>query len=210
MNDDFLSRHGFLLIVSGPSGAGKSTVLHAVMENREDMFFSVSATTRAPREGEKHGVHYYFLSREEFVKDRDDGRFLEWAEFAGDLYGTPREPVIEQIKQGHIVVLDVETKGARQVMENYPEAISVYLTPSSVKVLVTRLKNRGTETEDKIRRRMIFNREGYAHIKRYDYIVVNDTLREAIAQFEAILLAEQHRTERLPELVKRIRTETEV
>ena len=204
-----IEQPGFLMIISGPSGAGKSTVLRSIMKTRADIFFSVSATTRPPREGEENGIDYYFCTPEEFVEARDDGQFLEWAEFAGNYYGTLRGPVEEQIKKGYVVVLDIETKGAMQVMENCADAVSVFLTPSSIAEVEFRLRNRGTETEERIRRRMFFNMEGYRHIGRYDYIVINDTLRTAIAQIEAILLAEQSRAARLPELIHMFKPENQ-
>jgi len=197
---------GFLLIISGPSGAGKSTVVNEIMKTRSDMFFSISATTRPPREDEENGVHYYFLTRETFIEERDAGMFLEWAEFAGHFYGTPRDPVLRKIEQGYVVVLDVETQGAMRVMEAYPEAVSIFLTPSAVSEVETRLRTRGTETEEKIRHRMEHNREGFSHLEQYDYIIINDTLHIAISLFESILLAEQSRTKRLPELVNRLKT----
>lgn len=191
---------GFLLIISGPSGAGKSTVLRAVMQYRSDMFFSVSATTRPPRQGERHGQDYYFLSREEFLRMRGEGGLLEWAEYAGHYYGTPLAPVTERIQSGHIVVLDIETMGAMTVMEKCTGTVSIFLTPSSLHEVERRLRDRGTESEEKIRRRMEITRESYIYIDRYDYIVINDTLKMSTAQLEAILLAEQSRASRLPDL----------
>ena len=191
---------GMLLVVSGPSGAGKSTVLNAVMQQRQDMFFSVSATTRKPREGEQEGVHYYFREPDAFQDMIQTGKLLEWAEFAGNCYGTPIGPVLNSMKQGHIVVLDVETEGAMAVMEKYPDAVSVFLTPSSAQEVERRLRKRGTETEETIRRRMKINQKGHEYINRYTYVVVNDTLEDAIHQMQSILLAEQSKTRRQPGL----------
>lgn len=191
-----MDKQGLLLVISGPSGAGKSTVLRAVMESRDDMFFSVSATTRPPRPGEQDGHDYFFMEEKAFREMREAGLLLEWAEYAGNCYGTPSAPIRERLMRGQIVVLDIETNGALQVMEQCPDAITVFLSPSSEEESERRLRGRGTESESKIQKRMEIMREEYHFIDRYQYIVVNDGLEEAVKTLAAILVAESARTDR--------------
>ncbi len=187
---------GLLMVVSGPSGAGKSTVLKTVMAKRRDMFFSVSATTRLPRPGETEGQDYYFVSFDAFHKMRAEGKLLEWAEYAGQCYGTPFEPVMNRLSNGETVVLDIETKGAIQVMERYPSAVTVFLTPPSELEAERRLRSRGTENEEKIQSRLQVTRGVFRYIDKYQYIVVNEIIEEAANTIEAILTAERARTGR--------------
>ncbi|MCL2082992.1 MAG: guanylate kinase [Oscillospiraceae bacterium] len=193
-----MAEKGLLLVVSGPSGAGKSTVLNEIMALRQDMFFSVSATTRRPRGDEKNGVHYHFVTRQEFLRMRDMGELLEWAEFAGEYYGTPAAPVIAGVNEGRIIVLDIEINGAMTVMGKYPGAVSIFLTPSSLNEVERRLSKRGSETQEVIARRMKINEQGYCYIDRYTYIVVNDQLQDAVSQMQSILIAEQSKPGRMP------------
>jgi len=145
---------GRLIVVSGPSGAGKSTIVNALAD-RHPFFFSISATTRTARPGETDGVEYHFVDRDEFVRMRDTGRLLEWAEYSGNLYGTPRAPVLERIAAGDDVLLDIEVMGAVQVKASFPEALTVFLTPPTLEELERRLRSRGdTSPEDIGRRRM--------------------------------------------------------
>ena len=139
-----MNKRGKLLVLSGPSGCGKGTVLRALMAGREDMMFSVSATTRAPRPGEVNGREYYFVSRERFAEMVEQGELLEHAEFVGNCYGTPRAPVLEQLEKGRHVLLDIEVQGAAQVKKAMPEAVTVFLSPPSLKELERRLRGRGT------------------------------------------------------------------
>jgi guanylate kinase len=187
---------GLLLVVSGPSGAGKSTVLHKVMEKRDDLFFSVSVTTRAPRPHEKEGEDYFFVSPDEFHTMEEEGRLLEVGTFAGNSYGTPRDMVLERIARGETVILDIETDGAAQVKEKMPESVLIFLTPSTEEEAERRLRSRGTEDEEKIQRRMADSRMRYVHIDNYRYIVVNDNVEDAASAMEAIIRAECARTER--------------
>ncbi|MDR0326651.1 MAG: guanylate kinase [Oscillospiraceae bacterium] len=196
---------GLLLVVSGPSGAGKSTVLKAVMEKRGDMFFSVSATTRPPRPGETDGCEYYFISPAEFAKMQEEGLLLETGEFAGNWYGTPRAPVMERLSRGETVVLDIESAGAAQVRERCPEAVTVFLTPSSEDEAERRLRSRGTEAEEVIQRRLLASRKEYMEIDQYQYIIINDSLEEAVLTLDAVILAEMARAERNPRLFSRYR-----
>ncbi len=190
---------GKLIVVSGPSGAGKSTVIHKMMAGRDDIRFSVSATTRAPREGEADGKDYYFLTKEQFEKMIGEGAFLEHAQYVGNYYGTPAAPVLENLRNGVNVILDIEVQGASNVRKAMPEAVTVFLAPPSFEALEARLRGRGLDSEEKIRQRLARAREEYLEIPKYDYIVINDDADEAAEELAAILLAAQCKTaDRLP------------
>ena len=181
---------GKLIVVSGPSGAGKSTVIGLVMERRNDLCFSVSATTRKPREGEVDGVNYFFVSGSEFDRMIGDDELLEHAEYNRDNYGTPRAYVEEKRRAGMHVLLDIEVQGARQVRERVPEAIKIFIIPPSLQVLEQRLRGRGTETEEQIQRRLARARGEYREADFYDYVVINDNLETAANELNAIITAE--------------------
>ena len=185
---------GKLLVVSGPSGAGKSTVIHKMMAGREDLRFSVSATTRAPREGEVDGKDYYFLDRERFERMIQENAFLEHAEYVGNYYGTPAAPVLESLEKGISVILDIEVQGASNVRKAMPDAVTVFLAPPSFEALEARLRGRGQDSDEKIRQRLARAREEYREIPKYDYIVINDDADEAAQELAAILLSSQCRT----------------
>ena len=185
---------GVLVIVSGPSGAGKSTIIAGVSKRRSDLRFSVSATTRAPRPGETDGVDYWFRTREEFRDMIEAGDFLEYAEYVGNFYGTPKAPVEENIAAGCNVLLDIEVQGAAQVMESRPDAVSVFLCPPSLEELEHRLRNRGTDSEEKIRERLLTAGREYAQAHKYDYIIINDIVEDAVRELDAIITAERCRS----------------
>ena len=185
---------GVLLIVSGPSGAGKSTVIGRVAQLRDDMRFSVSVTTRPPREGEKDGVHYYFRTLEQFRDMVKTDTFLEYAEYSGGSYGTPAAPVDESLADGYCVVLDIEVQGAAQVMEKRKDVVSVFLCPPSPEELERRLRGRGTDTEEKIRERLTAARREYGQVHKYDYIVINDNADQAVKELDAIITAARCRS----------------
>ncbi|MBQ3275644.1 MAG: guanylate kinase [Oscillospiraceae bacterium] len=182
-----MSKRGTLLVLSGPSGVGKSTVLRKVMAGREDMAFSVSATTRAPRPGEEEGVDYFFVTRERFDEMVADGELLEHAEFVGNCYGTPRSQVEKRLESGITVVLDIEVQGASQVKALMPEALTVFLAPPSLEALEQRLRGRGTETEEKIRSRLETARRELLLAPTYDFTVVNDDADRAASELAEIL-----------------------
>ncbi len=187
---------GVLFLVSGPSGAGKGTVLKRFLPKHPDMFYSISATTRKPRPGEEDGVHYFFLSDEEFQKLREEGGFLESATFCGNSYGTPRAAVMEKLEKGIDVLLEIEVQGAQQVMESYPEGIFIFIAPPSMDELRARLIGRQTEEEDVVERRLTRAKEEMELANKYTYIVVNDIAERAAADLDAILIAEKLRTAR--------------
>lgn len=187
---------GVLFLVSGPSGAGKGTVLKSFLPKHPDMFYSISATTRSPRPGEEDGVHYYFMSQEEFQSLREAGGFLESATFCGNSYGTPRAAVMEKLEKGIDVLLEIEVQGAMQVMENYPEGIFIFIAPPSMEELRARLIGRQTEEASVIESRLARAEEEMELSKKYTYIVINDIAERAAEDLEAILVAEKLRVAR--------------
>lgn len=192
---------GILLIVSGPSGAGKGTVVQHLIA-KKDYALSVSATTRRPRPGEREGVHYFFKTPEEFLELRRQSRLLEWAEFCGNYYGTPRDYVERKLERGENVILEIEVQGALQVKAKMPEAVMLFLMPPSWDELRHRLTGRGTEDEKTVEQRIARAVEEMALLPHYDYAVVNHTVEQAAKQIETIVAAEKLRVSRNPELGK--------
>ena len=184
---------GKLFIVSGPSGVGKSTILKELFARRSDLYFSVSATTRAPRPGETDGVHYHFLTRETFRQWIDEGEFLEHAEFVGNCYGTPSRYVDQAQDEGLDVILDIEVQGAKQVCAKRPETVAIFIAPPSWEELERRLIERGTDTPEKIRGRLQRAKEEILEAREYNYIVINDTVENAVNELAAIMTAEHCR-----------------
>ncbi len=184
---------GKTFIICGPSGVGKGTVVSRLLEADPTLYFSVSATTRAPRAGEADGVHYHFLTRERFQEWIDAGDFLEHAQFVGNFYGTPRRYVDEAMDQGRDVLLDIEIQGAEQIHQKRPEAVRIYIAPPSWEELERRLTGRGTEDTEKVRSRLARGREEFAAARDFDYLVINDTVDHAVAEIRAIMTAEHCR-----------------
>ena len=178
-----------LVVLSGPSGVGKSTVVKALRAEHPEVWLSVSATTRFPRPGETHGVHYRFVSREEFAELVESGGLLEWAEFAGNLYGTPRQPVLDHLAAGRPVVLEIDLQGARQVRALMPGAKLVFLAPPSWDELVRRLTGRGTEDAAVVERRLAEAREELAAEPEFDVTLVNTSVPEVVGQLVALAVA---------------------
>ena len=189
-------KKSMLIVISGPSGVGKGTIYHRLLNSDPTLTFSVSVTTRAPRPDEIDGVHYYFISNEEYDALLRDDAFLEHADVHGNRYGTLKSQVEEKMRQGLSVVLDIDPQGARQVMALRPDCVSVFLLPKSISQLRERLNNRNTETSEVIERRVNNAREEIAQIKMYQYVVVNDDLELAYDQVSAIITAEKQRTTR--------------
>lgn len=184
---------GKLFIISGPSGVGKSTVLRALFAQRSNLYFSVSATTRDPRPGEEDGVHYHFLKPETFHEWIEQGEFLEYAEFVGNAYGTPKRYVDEALDAGKDVILDIEVQGAEQVCAKRPETVTIFIAPPSWDELERRLTERGTDTAEKIRGRLQRAREEVLKANHYQYFVINDTVENAVKELAAIMTAEHCR-----------------
>jgi len=185
-----MKKKGKLVVISGPSGAGKSTVVFKALGERDDVCFSISATTRKPRPNEVDGREYFFVDLDRFQEMVDNNELLEHAEYVANRYGTPRAYVEQKIAEGMNVILDIEVQGARQVYEKMPEAIMVFVIPPSIGELRKRLEKRGTDTERAIEARLIRARQEYAEATFYDYIIVNDDADEAADELSAIITAE--------------------
>ncbi|MDD6316662.1 MAG: guanylate kinase [Clostridia bacterium] len=189
------NKKGSLFIVTGPSGAGKGTVLGSLQKAIDRVFYSISATTRAPRPGETDGVNYYFVTRERFQEMIAAGELLEHAEYVGNYYGTPEGPVNAMLEQGMDVILEIEVQGALIVKAKRPDAHLIFIAPPSFEVLENRLRGRGTEAPEVVSKRLEKARGECARMEDYDYIVVNDTLDEAVQDLAAILRASRCRSD---------------
>jgi guanylate kinase len=177
---------GRLLLITGPSGVGKGTLVARLLERHPGIWLSVSATTRQPRSGEVEGQHYFFLERTAFEKQVNADGFLEWAEFAGNLYGTPRAAVQQRLDAGQTVLLEIELEGARQVRRSFPTGFQVLLRPPSFPELERRIRGRGSDSEEAIRRRLERAREELKAEAEFDAVVVNDDLERALAELEQL------------------------
>ena len=186
-------RKGKTFIISGPSGVGKSTVLNALMQKRSNLYFSVSATPRQPREGEKNGQHYHFIDAETFRDMLGRDEFLEHAEYVGNFYGTPKRYVDEAMERGQDVILDIEIQGAMQICEKRPETVRIFIAPPSWKELERRLTARGTDTPEKVQKRLLRAKVEMNSASSYDYFVINDSVDRAVEELDAILCAEHCR-----------------
>jgi guanylate kinase len=186
----------FLLVLSSPSGGGKTTIARSLLQARDDLAYSVSATTRPMRAGEKDGVDYFFLPREEFLRRVEAGEFLEWATYGGNLYGTLRAEIERIFARGRTAVLDIEIEGARQLRASFPNSLHLFVLPPSAEVLVSRLAGRNTESPAVLRERITRAADELAAVAEYDYAIMNQDLVLAVAQVAAILDAEARRVAR--------------
>lgn len=180
---------GTLFIISAPSGTGKGTIVSEILKRDPNIYFSVSATTRAPREGEKDGVNYFFITREEFLGLIETGGMLEHTEFCGNLYGTPKKAVYDKLDSGRDVLLEIETVGAMNVKAACPEAVSIFILPPSLYELRRRLEKRGTDSEEVITRRISEARAEIEKSRLYDFVVMNDDLETAINDVKSVMSA---------------------
>lgn len=192
-------KKGILIVISGPSGSGKGTVIKRIMEYDRSFIYSVSATTRAPRVGEKHGVNYYFIDRADFEARIAADMMLEHAEYCGNYYGTPKKEVWENLEAGRNVILEIEVEGAMQIKKKCPDALLVMITPPDFETLEARLRGRGDDvSEDVIQKRLATAKKELAKLPEYDYIVVNDDnmIDEAAHDIIGIVYAQTHRVSR--------------
>ena len=191
-----LNRKGLLLVVSGPSGAGKGTICKALLNKNDQIKLSVSATTRKPRNGEVHGVNYFFIEKEEFTKMIENGEFLEYAQIYDNFYGTSKAAIIECLEKGQDVILEIEMQGARQIKEVYPEGVFIFVLPPSLEELKSRIVGRGTETQEEIEKRFSCAFEEINQIVNYDYFIVNEDIEKSVSDVEAIICAEKNKVTR--------------
>jgi guanylate kinase len=199
MRENKMDATGQLFILSAPSGAGKTTILKQVMAEISGLIFSVSHTTRQPRSGEKNSVDYHFVSVAEFKEMREEDLFLEWAEVHGNFYGTSRPAVLEQLRTGQDVILDIDVQGAGIIRKNDAiAAVSIFVAPPSVVELERRLRGRGTDSNETIKLRLQNAVEEMESAPGYDYLVINDELEQAVSTLQAVIIAERSRGHRLP------------
>ena len=194
-------KKGKTFIISGPSGVGKSTVLKALLERRPNVYFSVSATTRDPRPGELDGIHYHFMDVESFRKWISMDQFLEYAEYVGNFYGTPKRFVDEAMDQGKDVILDIEVQGAIQVTSKRPDTVRIFIAPPSWAELERRLTERGTDSKDKIQKRLLRAKVEFQTAHTYDYFVINGTVENAVRELDAIMTAEHCKPKERMEII---------
>lgn len=201
-----LKERGILIVLSGPSGVGKGTVRKALFEQTTDsnLQYSISMTTRAPREGEVDGVDYFFKSKEEFEQMIAAGKLLEWAEYVGNYYGTPIDYVRKTLDEGKDVLLEIEVQGALQVREVFPEGVFLFLMPPSLDELRNRIETRGTETEELINNRLAVAKEEIDMMTAYDYVVVNDKVEYACDRIKAIVTAEHCKRDRVEKIYRNL------
>lgn len=192
-----LKKRGLLIVVSGPSGAGKDSVCNLVKEDNSNLWISVSCTSRSIRTGEVDGINYYYLTRDEFEKKIENHDFLEYAIYNDNYYGTPIDKIEEKLNNGFDVVLVIEVEGALKVKKLYPDAVFIFILPPSMEELKNRLIKRGTESPDKILKRFKTAYREINEISKYNYVIVNDDLREAAKKMESIIISERSRVDRI-------------
>ncbi len=192
-----MERRGLLYIVSAPSGAGKTTLCRQLVATVQNLWHSVSYTTRQPRPGEEQGRDYFFTDEATFLAMVERMEFLEWARVYGQYYGTPRKPIVDRLDQGIDVLLEIDTQGAAQIKKKFEDAVYIYILPPSLKTLRTRLQNRAGDSPDEIRRRLQKAREEVWSYRDYYYIVRNDDIKQSLKELESIFVAERIKTKRL-------------
>lgn len=186
-------RKGLLIVVSGPSGTGKGTVLKLVKESCEDVRFSVSATTRKPREGEIDGKNYFFKSVEEFRQMIKNNEFVEWVEYCDNFYGTPKKYIEDSIEQGYNVILELEVDGAINIKDQYPDSVTIFMIPPSFEELRLRIEGRGTEKPEIVEKRLNKAKQELMLINKYDYVTINNNVEDAVREINSIIIAEKLR-----------------
>lgn len=194
--------NGKVIVISGPSGVGKGTVVQELLSNNDDCTLSVSATTRAPREGEVHGVNYFFITKEEFQSRIKNNAMLEYAQYCDNYYGTPRDYVQQSIENGKNIILEIEVQGALNVKSTMPEAVTVFVMPPSMIELEKRLRGRGTEEEEVIQQRLKTAIEEMRQSPKYDYIVINHTVNQCVNDIKTIINSEKMKTDNMLDFIK--------
>ncbi|MCK5812393.1 MAG: guanylate kinase [Clostridiales bacterium] len=199
-----MSQLGMLIIVSAPSGTGKNAVIRELTKKDSNIFYSVSATTRNPRNKEENGVNYFFLSREKFENMIINKQLIEWDEYVNNYYGTPKKFIEDMTKKGNDVILEITVEGAVNVKEIWPEAVMIFLLPPSMEELRNRITNRNTECIESINKRMISAESELKYVNDYEYVVINDDLAYAVNQIEEIIHAERLKTIRNKNIVNKL------
>ena len=194
---------GILFILSGPSGVGKGTVRKALFEQDPALQYSISVTTRKPRVGEENGVDYFFKSKEYVDEMIEQNELIEYAEYVGNYYGTPKAYVEETLKEGKDVFLEIEVQGAMQVKKNFPEGVFIFLFPPSLEELKNRIIDRGTETENLVKNRLLEAKKEIDMMDEYDYVVVNDQVKKAVSRIQSIVVSEHCKRERVSKQYKK-------
>lgn len=197
-------KKGLLIVVSGPSGTGKGTVCGELLDSMPELAYSISATTRAPRAGEVDGKNYYFLTKERFEELISEGGFLEYANVYGNYYGTPLVKIQERLAEGNDILLEIDTQGALEVMKKCPDGLFIFLLPPSLGELERRIRGRGSETEESLKKRLGNAKAEIAIGEKYKYVVVNDTVKKAVASIKSIIVAEHALTEKNKELFEEL------
>lgn len=195
---------GFLMIVSGPAGTGKGTVCEEILKRNKDIVYSISATTRSPRRGEKDGVDYSFIEEEKFKSMIENDEFLEYAYVHTNYYGTPKKFVMDQVEKGEIVLLEIDVQGATQIKKNYSEVVFIFLLPPTMEELRNRIIKRGTESKEDIERRYENAFKELDFVGGYDYFVINNQVEEAVLDIEAIIRAEKLRVKRHSDIKEKV------
>ena len=199
---------GILVVVSGFSGVGKGTVVKELLSAHDHYALSVSATTRSKRLNEEHGKDYFFVTKDEFLKMIEENALIEYATYVDNYYGTPRAFVEEQLRLGKNVILEIEVQGARQIKQAFPDAVTVFIVPPSLEELLSRLTNRGRESEEEIRQRLATARKEALFMKDYDYLLVNDVVEDCAGRLHSVVTAAHAETARNEEIMKKLLIET--
>lgn len=188
-----MNRKGLLFVISAPSGVGKTTICSEVLKSVSHIKFSISATTRAPREGETDGKDYLFLSKDDFLKRVDNNEFAEWAQVYGNYYGTPVKPVLNSLQNGVDILLDIDVQGGMRIKRYWPQSVLVFVRPPSIEVLTKRLRDRGLDSEEDIEKRLQEFEKEMEYCDRYDYVIINDVLQKAVGHLKKIIENERNK-----------------